>query len=38
MLIAHLCHLPFPSQQMGSSPSQGLSLPNIIILAVRQAI
>lgn len=37
-LGAHLCHLPFPFQQMGSSPSQCLSLLNVIILAVRQAI
>lgn len=34
---AHLCHLPSPSQQMGSSPSQVLPLLNIT-LAVRQAI
>lgn len=38
MLRAHLCHLPFPFQQMGSSLNQVLSLLNIIILAVRQAI
>ena len=30
---AHLCHLPSPFQQMWSSPGQGLSLLNIIILA-----
>lgn len=38
MLIAHLCHLPSPFQQMWSRPSQGLSVLNIIIHVVRQAI
>ena len=32
ILVAHLCHLPSAFQQMWSR----LSLPNIIILAVRQ--
>lgn len=37
-LIAHLCHLPFPFQQMGLNHSQGFAEFNITVLTLRQAI